>query len=145
MTEKELEDIHNKMETLLGLKGAYIDGLYVCPHHPDKGYEGEVAALKIDCPCRKPKPGMLLRAARDFNICLADSWMAGDQENDVRAGKNAGCRTVLIAGRETSGRICARPPSWSLPGGCRRGFKLPGCCRRGFKLSAAAAGASNTL
>ena len=99
VTEKELEDIHNKMETLLGLKGAYIDGLYVCPHHPDKGYEGEVAALKIDCPCRKPKPGMLFRAARDFNICLADSWMAGDQENDVRAGKNAGCRTVLI-GRE---------------------------------------------
>ena len=75
VTYEGLEEIHNKMETLLGLEGAYIDGLYFCPHHPHKGYEGEVPELKIDCDCRKPKPGMLLRAAEDFNIDLSKSWM----------------------------------------------------------------------
>ncbi len=92
----ELKLIHNKMETLLGLEGAYIDGLYFCPHHPHKGYEGEVAELKIDCECRKPKAGMLNRASIDFNIDLKNSWMIGDSENDIKAGKNAGCKTMLI-------------------------------------------------
>ena len=96
VTVPELEEIHNKMETLLGLEGAYIDGLYYCPHHPHKGYEGEVPELKVECECRKPKPGMLLRAAADFNIDLEQSWMVGDGENDVRAGKAAGCRTCLL-------------------------------------------------
>ena len=95
-TLSELEAIHNKMETLLGQEGAYIDGLYFCPHHPHKGYEGEIAALKRECECRKPKPGMLLKAAEDFHISLADSWMIGDGKNDVQAGRNAGCRTALI-------------------------------------------------
>ena len=96
VTYEGLEEIHNKMETLLGLEGAYIDGLYFCPHHPHKGYEGEVPELKIDCDCRKPKPGMLLRAAEDFNIDLSKSWLIGDGENDVKAGVAAGCRTALI-------------------------------------------------
>ena len=96
VTYEGLEEIHNKMETLLGLEGAYIDGLYFCPHHPHKGFEGEVPELKIDCDCRKPKPGMLLRAAEDFNIDLSKSWMIGDGENDVKAGVAAGCRTALI-------------------------------------------------
>ncbi len=93
---EELREIHNKMETLLGLEGAYVDGLYFCPHHPHKGYEGEVPELKIECNCRKPKPGMLLQAAEDYNIDLSASWMVGDGENDVFAGKAAGCNTVLI-------------------------------------------------
>lgn len=92
----ELQDIHNKMETLLGLEGAYLDGIYFCPHHPHKGYEGERPEYKIDCQCRKPKPGMLLKAAEDFNIDLSKSWMIGDGENDVVCGKNAGCRTAAI-------------------------------------------------
>lgn len=91
-----LDEIHNKMESLLGLDGCYIDGLYYCPHHPHKGYEGEIPELKFDCDCRKPKPGMLLKAAEDFNISLEDSWMVGYGENDIRAGKNAGCKTCLI-------------------------------------------------
>lgn len=95
-TVEELEEIHNKMETLLGAKGTYIDAIYYCPHHPHKGYEGEVPELKIDCNCRKPKPGMLLKAAEDFNIDLSQSWMIGDGENDIKAGKTAGCRTALI-------------------------------------------------
>ena len=91
-----LEHIHNKMETLLGLEGAYLDAIFYCPHHPHKGYEGEITELKIDCDCRKPKPGMLLKAAEQYNIDLSKSWMIGDGENDVLAGKNAGCRTVLL-------------------------------------------------
>lgn len=100
---EELERIHNKMETLLGKEGAYLDAIYFCPHHPHKGYEGERPELKFDCNCRKPKPGMLLKAAQDFNIDLAQSWMIGDGENDIRAGQNAGCRTALI-GNETYGQ-----------------------------------------
>lgn len=96
----ELQLIHNKMETLLGAEGAYLDAIYYCPHHPHKGYQGEVPELKIDCECRKPKPGMLIKAAEDFNISLEDSWMIGDGENDIKAGKAAGCRTALIGTEE---------------------------------------------
>lgn len=100
---EELERIHNKMETLLGKEGAYLDAIYYCPHHPHKGYEGERPELKFDCDCRKPKPGMLLKAAQDFNIDLAQSWMIGDGENDIRAGQNAGCQTAFI-GNEAYGQ-----------------------------------------
>lgn len=94
---EELEVIHNKMETLLGKEGAYLDAIYYCPHHPHKGYEGERPELKFDCDCRKPKPGMLLKAANDFNIDLSRSWMIGDGEIDIKAGINAGCQTALIS------------------------------------------------
>ena len=97
VTFEELEEIHNKMETLLGKEGAYLDAIYYCPHHPHKGFEGERAELKIDCECRKPKPGMLLKAAEKFNIDLSQSWMIGDSENDVKTGINAGCRTALLS------------------------------------------------
>ena len=100
---EELERIHNKMETLLGKKGAYLEAIYFCPHHPHKGYEGERPELNFDCDCRKPKPGMLLKAAQDFNIDLAQSWMIGDGENDIRAGQNAGCQTAFI-GNESYGQ-----------------------------------------
>lgn len=96
VTVEELNEIHNKMETLLGLDGAYIDGLYYCPHHPHKGYAGEIPELKFDCECRKPKPGMLLKAAEDFNIDLSHSWMIGDGDNDIEAGKAAGCKTIKL-------------------------------------------------
>jgi len=95
-TVEGLNEIHNKMETLLGNEGAYVDAIYYCPHHPHKGYEGEVPELKIECECRKPKPGMLLKAAQDYNIDLNESFMIGDSENDVLAGLNAGCKTILI-------------------------------------------------
>lgn len=100
---EELEEIHNKMETLLGKEGAYIDAIYYCPHHPHRGYYGECKELKIDCECRKPKPGMLLDAAKRFNIDLNLSWMIGDGENDIVAGKKAGCKTALL-GNENFGQ-----------------------------------------
>ncbi|MBQ6852337.1 MAG: HAD-IIIA family hydrolase [Oscillospiraceae bacterium] len=96
VTVPELQNIHNKMETLLGHAGVYVDAIYYCPHHPHKGYAGEIPALKFDCDCRKPKPGMLLKAAEDYNIDLKNSWMIGDGENDVKAGIAAGCKTALI-------------------------------------------------
>lgn len=98
----ELYEIHNKMETLLGKEGAYLDAIYFCPHHPDKGYEGEVAELKMECDCRKPHPGLILRASEEFNINLSDSWMIGDSKNDIMAGKQAGCRTGLISEEKTA-------------------------------------------
>ena len=96
VTVDELEIIHNKLETELGKAGAYIDGLYYCPHHSDKGFEGEVPELKFECNCRKPKPGLIITAAKDLNIDLDSSWMIGDGKNDIGAGKNAGCKTALI-------------------------------------------------
>ncbi len=96
VTFVELDEIHNKMETLLGKDGAYLDGIYFCPHHPDSGFDGEVKELKFNCECRKPKPGMLIQAAEDFNIDLKQSWMIGDGKNDVKAGKAAGCKTKMI-------------------------------------------------
>lgn len=107
VTENELRLIHNKMETLLGQSGAYVDGIYFCPHHPDKGFEGEIAELKTDCLCRKPKPGLLLQAAEDFNIDLNLSWMTGDSENDIKAGISAGCRTVLLGNGDYGQNITA--------------------------------------
>ena len=92
---EELNEIHKKMETLLGKEGAYIDGIYICPHHPDKGFEGERPEYKFDCECRKPKPGLLLQAAKDFNIDLSQSIMIGDSERDVEAGKTAGCKQSM--------------------------------------------------
>ena len=96
VTAGQLRAIHNKLETLLGQEGAYLNAIYYCPHHPHKGYAGEVAELKVECTCRKPAPGMLLQAARDWNIDLSASWMIGDSENDVEAGRAAGCRTARI-------------------------------------------------
>lgn len=93
---EELQEIHNKMETLLGQAGAYIDDIFYCPHHPHKGYEGERPEYKIECECRKPKPGMLFVAAEKYNIDLSESWMIGDGENDIEAGKNAGCKVCAV-------------------------------------------------
>lgn len=96
VTFKQLNEIHNKMETLLGQDGAYLDAIYYCPHHPDSGFEGEVKELKIECDCRKPKPGMLYKAAEDFNIDLSESYMIGDSDNDILAGNAAGCKSIKI-------------------------------------------------
>jgi histidinol-phosphate phosphatase family protein len=93
---EELKTIHNKMETILGNAGAKLDEIYFCPHHPQKGFPGERPEYKIDCDCRKPKPGMLLYAAEDFNIDLKNSFIVGDTERDILAGKKAGCYTVGV-------------------------------------------------
>lgn len=91
-TFEELENIHNKMETELGKAGAFVDAIYYCPHHPDKGFDGERIEYKGECLCRKPKPGLLFQAAQEWNIDLELSYMIGDSERDVEAGKNAGLK-----------------------------------------------------
>lgn len=91
-----MDEINAKLETVLGEKGAYIDDLFLCPHHPDKGFEGEIPELKTDCECRKPKPGMLLKAAKKYNIDLLGSYMIGDMTQDILCGKNAGASTILV-------------------------------------------------
>ena len=95
-TFKDLENIHNKMKKLLYKYGAKVDEIYVCPHHPEKGFEGEITELKFDCKCRKPKPGLLLQAIKEQGINPKDSWMIGDSDSDIIAGKSAGCRTVFL-------------------------------------------------
>ena len=103
-----LQTIHNKLETLLGAEGAFLDAIYFCPHHPHKGYAGEIPELKISCDCRKPKPGMLLQAAKDLNIDLSQSWMVGDGEYDILAGTAAGCRTCLVGKEEDFGQTVSK-------------------------------------
>ena len=101
-TWEELRTIHDKMETELGKEGAFVDAIYICPHHPDKGFEGERIEYKKRCNCRKPAPGLLLQAARDFNIDLSQSIIIGDSERDRDAGMNAKCKVgyVIIRNHE---------------------------------------------
>lgn len=105
VTWDELNEIHKKMATLLGKEGAYVDGIYICPHHPDKGFEGERPEYKIDCDCRKPKPGLLLQAAKDFNIDLSESYMIGDSHRDVEAGENAGVKKSIKVEENETGAL----------------------------------------
>ena len=92
----ELDLIHKKMETELGKNGAFINDLFYCPHHPHKGYDGEIQELKIDCDCRKPRIGMLVEASKKYNIDLTKSWFIGDTTIDIQTGLNAGTRTILV-------------------------------------------------
>ena len=85
MTEDDLKEIHARMKEELRKEGAVINGIYYCPHD-----------IKDHCDCRKPKPGLLLRAAREHDVDLRRSWMIGDRESDIEAGKRAGCKTILI-------------------------------------------------
>ncbi|MDP2856105.1 MAG: D-glycero-beta-D-manno-heptose 1,7-bisphosphate 7-phosphatase [bacterium] len=84
-TEATLHQIHRHMERELARQGARVDAIYYCPHHPDDG-----------CQCRKPRPGLLLKAAQELGIDLAKSFMVGDSEIDIQTGKAAGCQTILI-------------------------------------------------
>ena len=94
--EAELQKIHNKLESLLGLEHAFLDRIYFCPHHPEKGFPGERADLKIDCDCRKPKTGMIEKAVADLNIDLSQSWLIGDTTTDLQTAKNAGLKSILV-------------------------------------------------
>ena len=104
-TWEGLQMIHDKMETELGKAGAFLDGIYVCPHHPDKGFEGERPEYKVACDCRKPGSGLILRAARDFNIDLSQSIMIGDSDNDIEAGRQAGLRDCIKVERNVAGAL----------------------------------------
>jgi len=104
-TYKQLKNVHSYLESLLSKKGAYVDSIYFCPHHPDSGFEGEIESLKIACNCRKPKPGLIFEAQKDFNIDLSKSFMVGDSAVDVEAAKAAGCTPVLLSQSEDNSDV----------------------------------------
>jgi histidinol-phosphate phosphatase family protein len=95
-TPEEVEQVHYKMQTLLGQEGAYLDRIYYCPHHPDSGFANEVKHLKIACQCRKPAIGMLEQAKTDLNADFSASWMIGDSTADLLAAHTAGVRSILL-------------------------------------------------
>jgi len=96
LTEEDLKEIHKKLETELGRGGAKIDTIYYCPHHPERGFNGEISELKIKCNCRKPEIGLFLKAKEELNIDLEKSYLIGDKTSDILAGKRAGCKTILV-------------------------------------------------
>jgi len=101
--EAFVEETHRHLQDLLRGVGAHIDGFYYCPHHPTEGRE----PYRRDCPCRKPKPGLLLRAAAELGLALEDSYMIGDSPKDVEAGIRAGARGILVG--TGYGRDCLPP------------------------------------
>ena len=96
LSSEGFEDICSKLDMLLGDRGAYLDDLFFCPHHPDFGFEGEIISLKKNCNCRKPGIGMYAAASVRHNIDLSQSWVIGDRTADIRAGQNIGARTILV-------------------------------------------------
>ncbi len=93
LTEETLAEVHAELKKQLAERGAPIDAIYYCPFHPD----GVVPEYAIACDTRKPMPGMLIQAAGDLDIDLKQSWMIGDRNSDIGAGRNAGCRTIRVA------------------------------------------------
>lgn len=110
-TEADIAEVHRRLEWELGLTGAFLDGVYVCPHHPDRGFPGERTELKIVCDCRKPDIGLFRRACDDMKVDVAKSWMIGDQTRDIEMARRAGLRSILVrtglGGRD--GRFHAEP------------------------------------
>ena len=94
----KLKDIHSRMIDVVASHGGSISGIYFCPHD-----------LPEACSCRKPKPGMLLQAAAEHGLCLPESWMVGDNQTDIAAGKSAGCKTALITRSEESQQGVLKP------------------------------------
>lgn len=92
-SEKTFDEIRGKLKEEMAKDGALLDGEYYCFHHP----EAKVKELRVRCRCRKPEPGLLIQAAQDMNLDLAQSWMIGDGLTDVQAGRRAGTKTILLA------------------------------------------------
>lgn len=104
--EQTVHDIHKKMTGLLSKAGARIDDIFYCPHHP----EAKIAEYRVKCTCRKPLPGLILEAITKYNIDPSKSYIIGDEERDVAAGKTAGCKTILLSSlkQQTNSNFQAR-------------------------------------
>ncbi|WP_069804106.1 D-glycero-alpha-D-manno-heptose-1,7-bisphosphate 7-phosphatase [Thermogemmatispora onikobensis] len=115
-TEAALEEMHAYLRRELAREGVYLAAIYYCPHHP----EGRIPALAIQCNCRKPQPGLLLRAAAELRLDLTRSWFVGDILDDVEAGNRAGCRTVLVdLGTEGPPESALRRPTFVARDTCQ--------------------------
>lgn len=99
-TYEGLNRIHGQIEMYLAKDGALLDEIYFCPHHPDSGFVGEIRELKIECTCRKPNPGLIQQACKDFQIDLKHSWVIGDSWRDVKLAENMGIRALRIGSGE---------------------------------------------
>lgn len=103
-TERDVAAVHRKLVWEIGKEGAYLDAIYLCPHHPKRGFPGERVDLKIECECRKPGTKMVEQACRDLGIDAAQSWMVGDRTVDIEMARRAGLRSILLrtgaAGRD---------------------------------------------
>ncbi|MHC4511816.1 MAG: D-glycero-alpha-D-manno-heptose-1,7-bisphosphate 7-phosphatase [Planctomycetota bacterium] len=112
VTEKVLDEIHDRLKQLLARKKAFLDRIYYCPYHPD----GVVPQYRKESNSRKPNPGMLQKAAEEMDLDLSQSWCIGNSNRDVEAGRRAGCRTILIdtpSHQKPSGASLSRVGGWS--------------------------------
>lgn len=123
-----VKKMHKKMSTMLGDKGAYLDDIVFCPHHPDRGYSDENPKYKIKCICRKPLTGMIDKMVEKYHIDKTQSFIIGDTTTDIQLGKNAGIRTILVhtgqAGRDGKYQVCADIEARDLLEAIRKIFAL---------------------
>lgn len=109
-SEDMVQAVHKRMAEELETSGATLDAVYYCAHHPSVGE----APYRLECDCRKPKPGLLLRAARDFDIDLTKSWMVGDRYSDVQLATNAGVKSVLVLSGYGRGEWEHQRDNWTI-------------------------------
>ena len=109
-TEADMKLIHHRLQSLIGEHGASIDRIYYCPHYPYQLLPGGRQDLKIVCNCRKPEPGLIMRAAKDMNIDLNLSWMVGDTTSDIEAANRAGTRSILLSKQDGFNNHCSVIP-----------------------------------
>jgi len=93
---EDLEAVHGRMDHLLAVEGAFLDSVFVCPHHPDSGFPGERPELKTICRCRKPEPGLVEEALKRYSINLGESWFIGDTTTDIECANRLGMRSILV-------------------------------------------------
>ena len=108
-SEDLIQTVHSEMTKALENGGARLDAVYYCAHHPSVGEP----PYRFDCECRKPKPGLISRAARDFNIDLAGSWMVGDRYSDVELARNAGVKSMFVLSGYGRGEWEHQRPNWT--------------------------------
>jgi len=109
-SEEMVQAIHTQMTRDLESSGARVDAIYYCAHHPTVGEP----PYQLDCDCRKPKPGLLLRAARDYDIDLANSWMVGDRYSDIELAANAGVKSALVLSGYGRGEWEHQRENWTI-------------------------------
>ena len=109
--EPLIGEVHSLMNAAMEAGGARLDGIYYCPHHPSAG----PPPYRQDCVCRKPRPGLLHRAAQDLDIDLTRSWVVGDRDADLDLARSVGARAVLVKTGYGLGELLWHAPSWPRP------------------------------
>jgi D-glycero-D-manno-heptose 1,7-bisphosphate phosphatase len=108
-SEDTIHAVHNAMTSELKSNGAQLDAIYYCAHHPSVGEP----PYRLDCDCRKPKPGLISRAVKDFGINLEESWMVGDRYSDVELARNAGINSMFVMSGYGRGEWEHQRPNWT--------------------------------